>query len=94
MVDAYLSGDLEVISRLSDEQFKELAPDIRDYFVSLGIDGRNRRMVANLLPLLLESRVFVAVGALHLPGPQGLVSLLREQGYTLTALPLPFLPGP
>ncbi|MEM9723448.1 MAG: TraB/GumN family protein [Bacteroidota bacterium] len=27
--------------------------------------------------------IFVAVGAAHLPGPQGVVELLREEGYTV-----------
>jgi uncharacterized protein YbaP (TraB family) len=94
LVEAYLSGDLAVITQLSDEQFAVLDPAISDYFISLGIDRRNHRMVENLLPLLQESRVFVAVGALHLPGPQGLLALLSAQGYTLTPLQLPFPPGP
>ena len=29
---------------------------------------------------------FIAVGGLHLPGKQGLVTLLREAGYTVTAV--------
>ena len=33
-----------------------------------------------------EGGVFIAVGALHLPGRQGLVALLREAGYTVTAV--------
>jgi len=90
MINAYLTGDLRDLSNLSDEQFAALDADIRDYFISLGIDARNLRMLNNILPLLQESRVFVAVGALHLPGEQGLITLLREQGYELAPLPLPF----
>jgi uncharacterized protein YbaP (TraB family) len=33
---------------------------------------------------LAEGGVLIAVGALHLPGKQGLVALFREAGYTLT----------
>ena len=33
-----------------------------------------------------EGGVLIAVGALHLPGQQGLVALLREAGYTVTAV--------
>jgi len=93
MVDAYLSDDLALLSRLSNEQFAQLDPAIKNYFTSLGISARNRRMVEHLLPLLQDSRVFVAIGALHLAGADGLVNALRSQGYTLTPLPLPFSPS-
>jgi uncharacterized protein YbaP (TraB family) len=94
MVDAYLSGELSAITRISDEQFAELDPDIREYFLSLGIQERNRRMTGNLVLLFQDSQVFAAVGALHLPGPHGLIALLREQGYSLTPLPSPFQARP
>jgi uncharacterized protein YbaP (TraB family) len=44
-----------------------------------------------LLPLLEKDRVFVAVGALHLPGESGLLALLRQQGFRLEPEPLPFI---
>jgi uncharacterized protein YbaP (TraB family) len=34
--------------------------------------------------------VFVAVGALHLPGESGLIALLRQNGFRLEPHPLPF----
>jgi len=92
MVDAYLRDDLAVLSQLSNAQFEQLDAAIKDYFVSIG--ARNHRMLENLLPMLRDSRVFVAVGALHFAGAEGLVALLRGQGYTLTPLPLPFTPNP
>jgi uncharacterized protein YbaP (TraB family) len=47
---------------------------------------RNARMRNAALPLLDKGGAFVAVGALHLPGPSGLVALLRESGFTVTAV--------
>jgi uncharacterized protein len=47
---------------------------------------RNEKMRAAAEPLLDEGGVFIAVGALHLPGDKGLVSLLREIGYTVTPI--------
>lgn len=91
MVDAYLAGDLSVLSELSEKQFADLDTEIRNYFADLGITARNRRMVDTLVPLLHGSQVFVAVGALHLAGDTGLVALLRERGYELSPLPLPFV---
>lgn len=47
--------------------------------------ARNVRMRDGVLPHLAKGGAFVAVGALHLPGPQGLVELFRQAGYTVTA---------
>lgn len=47
---------------------------------------RNLGMRDAALSHLAEGRAFIAVGALHLPGKNGLVSLLREAGYTVTAI--------
>lgn len=90
LVDAYLGGDLEALQRASDEQLQGLDEATRRYFVEQGIEARNRRMYETLSQLLAEGTVFTAVGALHLPGPTGLIRLLREGGYELTPLPLPF----
>jgi uncharacterized protein YbaP (TraB family) len=96
MVDVYLTGDLARLQRLSEEQFSQRNSEIRDYFLRGGILERNQHMVENLLNLLQEGRVFVAVGALHLPGPGGLLALLHQHGYDLEPMPMPFsqLAGP
>ncbi len=47
---------------------------------------RNIKMRATAEPLLEQGGVFIAIGALHLPGKQGLVALLREAGYTVTPI--------
>lgn len=90
MVQVYLQNRLRALDELSDEQFAVLDSAISDYFTNQGIDARNRQMAESALPQLAEHRVFIAVGALHLGGPQGLISLLREAGYELSPLPLPF----
>jgi hypothetical protein len=89
MVTSYLAGDLHGLEALTEQQLGELAPQARQYFTEEGITARNRRMVETLLPELAEHRVFVAVGALHLPGESGLIRLLRRAGYELAPLPLP-----
>jgi len=93
LVSTYLAGDLGRLQSLSRQQMQDLDPGLRDYFLREGIDARNRRMLGGLLPLLTSGPVFVAVGALHLPGETGLIGLLRAQGFTLTALASPFPPG-
>ena len=50
------------------------------------LTDRNIKMRATAEPLLEQGGVFIAIGALHLPGKQGLVALLREAGYTVTPM--------
>jgi len=47
---------------------------------------RNEKMRAVAEPLLEKGGVFIAIGALHLPGDKGFVELLRQAGYTVTAV--------
>lgn len=91
MVERYLDGDLAELAQFAEQQMSELRPESRDYFMEQGIDVRNRRMLAALLPHLEQGRVFIAVGSLHLPGERGLIALLRAQGFELSPLPLPFM---
>jgi uncharacterized protein YbaP (TraB family) len=90
MVDHYLGGNLQALKSLAEEQLDELAPESKVYFLEQGIEARNVRMLASVLPHFETGRVFIAVGALHLPGQTGLISLLRRHGYDLLPLGLPF----
>lgn len=93
MVDSYLEGDLAALTALADEQMSTVASDLKNYFMVHGVEMRNLTMRDALLLQMQENRVFAAVGALHLPGPTGLIQLLRDEGYTLEALPMPFSAG-
>lgn len=46
--------------------------------------NRNRAMAERLQPILDQGGAFVAVGALHLAGEEGLINLLRDRGWTVT----------
>ncbi|MBS0236891.1 MAG: TraB/GumN family protein [Proteobacteria bacterium] len=59
-------------------------PSTFDGFKKALLIDRNGKMRDAALPLLEKGNAFVAIGALHLPGPGGLVALLRESGYTVT----------
>lgn len=51
---------------------------------------RNRRMADRTIAWLEENEgksAFVAVGAAHMPGDQGLVELMRKKGYRVTRIP-------
>jgi uncharacterized protein len=50
------------------------------------LDKRNKKWILTIPGLMREQSTFVAVGAMHLAGDNGLVSLLRKQGYKVRPL--------
>jgi uncharacterized protein YbaP (TraB family) len=84
MIKSYLGRDLDELNRIAIRQLRETDPDMLEYFQEAGINKRNHRMFSRLQPLMAGQSVFVAIGALHLGGETGLITLLREAGYTLT----------
>ena len=50
------------------------------------ITARNRTMAERAAPYIDAGGAFIAVGALHLPGPEGVVALLRGSGYRIEAV--------
>jgi uncharacterized protein len=65
----------------------EMSEDERaaqDEFLRLLLNGRNATMAERAAPLLKEGGAFIAVGALHLPGKDGLIERFRALGYTVS----------
>ncbi len=83
---AYLAGDLERLQRLSLEYDAAGDEALARWFRERLIRRRNHRMAERLLPLLERDATLVAVGALHLPGNEGLIKLLESAGYRATPL--------
>jgi len=50
------------------------------------LNKRNRNWVGQLKEIMKKESVFVAVGAGHLTGEKGLLSLLKKEGYTVEPL--------
>lgn len=50
------------------------------------LDKRNINWVAQLSKIMKEQPVFIAVGAGHLVGKKGLISLLKEKGYNVVPI--------
>lgn len=45
---------------------------------------RNYRMVERMQPILQRGAAFIAMGALHLPGEEGVLALLAQSGFVIT----------
>ncbi|MDK1493391.1 TraB/GumN family protein [Sinorhizobium sp. 7-81] len=84
--DLYLSGDTGMIMPMMKSVSTQTAASdfgFADFEQRIIID-RNKIMAARAEPILKGGNVFMAVGALHLSGPEGLVELLRQRGFTVT----------
>lgn len=86
LTNAWLQRDMDSIVSLNQESMQGLPEQLQEQFQRSVIHERNVRMMERARPLLEQGHVFIAVGALHLVGDDGLVALLREQGMTLTPL--------
>ncbi len=77
-VEAYRRGDAAELERaaLDPANFAD-RPGVADKFLF----KRNRDWIPRLTPLLDQGGAFVAVGAAHLLGDQGLLKLLADKGY-------------
>jgi len=53
-------------------------------FEEVMVTRRNHSMAKAAADFIDEGGAFIAVGALHLPGEEGLVALLQERGYTVS----------
>ncbi len=87
MLDAYLSGDLAELVNVSDSQLpkdQRLANMINTKLIT----ERNQLMLNRMQEHLLAGNTFIAIGALHLAGEQGLLEKLRTAGYRLTRIGL------
>ncbi|MBK1721516.1 TraB/GumN family protein [Thiocystis violacea] len=86
LTEAYLQRDLLRLQALSDASLRESEPRLAALFRATIIDARNRRMAERMRPLLDEGGWFIAIGALHLAGDSGVLSLLRRSGYGVSVL--------
>lgn len=89
MTALYLTGDIGMtMPTLEAVAPTELGKDESAYaaFEKRIVTDRNTIMAERAAPLLTEGNAFIAVGALHLPGEQGLVELIRQQGFTVSAV--------
>jgi uncharacterized protein YbaP (TraB family) len=86
MTEAYLARDLEQLLRISEDNPMSSNPALQEKVMMRLVEQRNRRMAARIEPLLSQGGVFVAIGALHLSGKEGVVALLRQRGYQVEAV--------
>jgi uncharacterized protein YbaP (TraB family) len=78
LVSAYRAGDLDQISQVSHMGDAEMRQIL--------LTDRNHRWMHKLGGLLSRGGAFIAVGVGHCPGPDGLLDLLDQRGYSIRRL--------
>jgi uncharacterized protein YbaP (TraB family) len=83
MVELYKNQDLEGLYKMAIAEFKT---ETELEFMNLIVSKRNADWVPKIKQYTNISSCFIAVGTLHLAGTDGVIELLRREGYSVTAV--------
>ncbi|MEL6820254.1 MAG: TraB/GumN family protein [Calditrichota bacterium] len=81
LVELYHQEDIKKLNKASVE-----LSDMQDFEAAL-LTKRNQNWIPLIETFIKEKSSFIAVGAAHLAGDEGVIKLLKEAGYKLTPLP-------
>ena len=86
LIDAWLAHDPAALQQITAKSLQR-APRSADWMKQKLFTERNQRMSDKIEQMLADGKTpFVAVGALHLTGADGLPALLKKRGYRVTSL--------
>lgn len=86
IVQAYVDGDLGLLMAIHEERMSHYPADVAEMLDFRVVTNRNRIFVERALPHMRAASTFIAVGAAHLPGEEGMLRLFEARGYTVTRL--------
>lgn len=80
LYELYKKQDLDALlaHTMSDEGMKNAEHSL--------LTQRNKNWIPKIQDLISKKRCFIAVGAAHLPGENGVITLLRKEGYELNPI--------
>lgn len=88
-IELYKNGELDSLYK-NVERMTNLPSDISDDYQRQGlynmVSGRNKKWIPVIKSNIQECPCLIAVGAGHLPGKEGLINLLRKEGYRVKPL--------
>ena len=71
LIDLYTTGNVELLHKTGGYEFDSI------------MTYRNNTMVNSAIPYIEDGGLFMAVGAAHIAGEEGIVRLLQNNGYTV-----------
>ena len=84
LIEYYLNEDLDKLLELTlNSQFMD--EEINIIFKQVFLIDRNHKMAERSIKYMESGPTFIAVGAAHLPGKEGVIENLRRKGYTVEA---------
>ena len=87
LLAAYLEGDSDKLSALDEQITGGMLP--AEIWVKMRkslLEDRNVVMAKRAIPMATEKSIFVAVGASHLAGDNGLIAAFKKAGFKLSAI--------
>tara|TARA_B110000438_G_scaffold262764_1_gene274302 strand:+ start:252 stop:1118 length:867 start_codon:yes stop_codon:yes gene_type:complete len=83
LIAFYVQGDLDTLLALTTQN--NTNNEINTIIETVFILKRNQNMAERCEKYLKENSTFIAIGAAHLPGENGVIELLRKKGYKVMA---------
>jgi len=90
LLQKYISQDLSGMAEEFYSRKTSYTPQFRDKFIDKLLKERNDLFLERLMPTIREKDCFVAVGAGHLIGSNGLIALLEKSGFKATPVEFKF----
>ncbi|HBO18311.1 MAG TPA: TraB/GumN family protein [Methylophilaceae bacterium] len=83
----YLSADLDQIRQTDERLTGKLLPEALWAKIKIQLmDERNKKMILRIKELSKDKQLFIAVGASHLAGQDGLLNQLKQSGFKITPM--------
>ena len=88
LINTYLAGDTDALLRLDAQMTgAQLPKALWDKMRIKLLDERNVLMASRAMRLLEQQSAFIAVGAAHLAGENGLIAAFKKAGFQLSRMP-------
>lgn len=83
MMAMYSRQQIDSLYMMIEDEGGVLADEQQEF-----LDNRNAKWIPKIKDAIREKKTFIAVGAGHLGGPNGVIRLLEKEGYTLIPVKL------
>ena len=82
MLELYKTEDIDAMLNFTDSSESAMTSEFKDEL----LDSRNKNWIERISKIASEKPTFFGVGAAHLAGENGVIKLLRKQGYKVEAV--------